>query len=349
MRGCPDSIVVGALLLGTCVLGACGGVDRSTTTASMQSTSQTPGPDASPFPRGESLHAIEVGGVLRSYLVYLPIGGSEPRAVVFVLHGGGGDGLDVADVGRSPLSVFRSVADREGFVVVYPEGRPAADRQGLVGWTDCRADNSAASGADDVEFLASLIRTVGNAYGLPSDSVFMAGSSNGAQMSQAFAFHHPEMIGAVASNAGSLPRDPVPGPCTTGPSQPVPILLVHGTADPLMPFDGGCVADLGGACSRGRVLSAEDTRDRWLDINGLEGATPSETIVDIEQSDGGTAHRFVYGGPTSVEWWRLDGSGHAAPSRSVVVETSRLAGVQNRDIEFAEVAWLFFERQLSRS
>jgi len=300
-----------------------------------------------PFPWGESLHALEVGGVDRSYLVYLPMGVSEPRAVVFVLHGGGGVGLDVAEVGESPLSVFRSVADREGFLVVYPEGRPSSNRQGLIGWTDCRNDNTVASGAEDVEFLATLVRRVSSPYKLPFGSVFVAGSSNGAQMSQAFAFHHPEMVGAVASNAGSLPQDPRPGICTTGPSQPVPILLLHGTADSLMPFDGGCVADLGGACIRGRVVSAEDTRDRWLDINGLDGATPLETIVDIEKSDGGTAHRFVYDGPTPVEWWRLDGSGHAAPSRSVVVKTSRLAGIQNRDIEFAEVAWAFFERQLS--
>lgn len=337
----------GPLVVGALFLGACAGGDRSTTPASMSSTSQTPVSNDDPYPRGESQHTLEVDGVERSYLVYLPTEVSEPRAVVFVLHGGGGDGLDVAEVGESPLSVFRSVADREGFLVVYPEGRPATDRQGLIGWTDCRNDNIVASGADDVGFLASLVRTVSSAYELPFDRVFMAGSSNGAQMSQAFAFHHPEMVGAIASNAGSLPQDPRSGPCTNGPSEPVPILLLHGTADSLMPFDGGCVADLGGACARGRVVSAEDTRDRWLVINGLFGVSPSEAIVDIEPTDGGTAHRFVYDGSAPVEWWRLDNSGHAAPSRTVMVKTSRLAGVQNRDIEFAEVAWAFFERQLS--
>ncbi|MFM8858128.1 MAG: alpha/beta hydrolase family esterase [Actinomycetota bacterium] len=336
-----------SLVVWVLVLSACGGDDRSTSSASTQSTSQPPASNKVLYPHGESQHVLEVDGIDRSYLVYLPVRVSQPRAVVFVLHGGGGDGLDVASVGESPLSVFRSVADREGFLVVYPEGRPAADRQGLIGWTDCRNDNTVASGADDVGFLASLVRTVSSAYELPFDRVFMAGSSNGAQMSQTFAFHHPDLVGAIASNAGSQPQVPRPGACTTGPSQPVPILLLHGTADPLMPFDGGCVADLGGACNRGRVVSAEATRDRWLVINGLFGETPIETITDIEPADGGTAHRFVYDGSAPVEWWRLDNSGHAAPSRTVMVKTSRLAGVQNRDIEFAEVAWAFFERQLS--
>lgn len=336
------------LMVGVFVVVGCGRgevVDTSSTTAGT--TEATDVSTSRPFPEGESLQRISIDGVDRRFLVYVPPGMTEPRAVVLVMHGGGGDGLDVAQVGESPLSVFRSVAEREGFVAVYPEGRPAQDRPGLIGWTDCRADNTVASGTDDVGFLAALIRTMSSAYGLPFDRFFMAGSSNGAQMSQAFAFHHSELIGAVASAAGSLPENPLAGPCSQGPSRPVPILLVHGTADTLMPFDGGCVADLGGLCNRGRVVSAEDTRDRWLVVNGLTAETPTETIIDIEPADGGAAHRFVYDGPVRIEWWRLDGAGHAAPSRSVMVTTSRLAGIQNRDIEFAEIAWSFFERQLS--
>jgi polyhydroxybutyrate depolymerase len=128
--------------------------------------------------------------------------------------------------------------------------------------------------------------------------------------------------------------------------RPIPILLTHGTADTQMPYDGGCVANVGGACNRGRVLSAEATRDRWLTINGLGDATPVETTVERDASDGGAAHRFTYTGPAPVEWWRLDGAGHTAPSRTVRVEPNRFTGTQNGDIEFAEVAWTFFEQRL---
>jgi polyhydroxybutyrate depolymerase len=312
-----------------------------TSTTSMVSTSVP-----MPYPEGESLHDIDIDGAPRRFLVYVPVGVVEPQAVVFVLHGGGGEGLNVATVGEHPLSVFRTVADREGFIVVYPEGLPTDDRQGRAGWSDCRADNSVSSRADDVGFLAALVESVGAAYELPASKLFMAGGSNGAQMTQAFAFQHPELLGAVASSSGSLPVSPLPGPCTSGPARPIPILLVHGTADTQMPYDGGCVANLGGACNRGRVVSAEATRDRWLAINGLSNTTPVETIVELDTSDGGAAHRFVYAGQMPVEWWRLDGAGHTGASRTVQVDANRITGTQNRDIEFAEVAWAFFEQRL---
>ncbi len=336
---------LGALLACLVALSACSAADDPTTSPSSTGATDTSA-DLAPYPAGLSEHTIPVGSVDRSYLVHVPEQLRDPRAVVVVLHGGGGEGLGVADLGDHPLSDFRIVADREGFVVVYPAGLPALDREERPGWVDCRADNQTSSGADDLGFLAALIESLGADYGLPPERIFVAGGSNGAQMTQAYAFNHPGTVGAVASSSGSLPENPLPGPCTDGPARPVPILLLHGTADTQMPFDGGCVADLGGACRRGRALSAEATRDRWLAVNGLGGVVPDETVVELDPADGGAAHRFVYEGPVPVEWWRLDGAGHTVSSRTVLVEANRVVGVQNRDVEFAEAAWSFFSRQL---
>lgn len=302
-------------------------------------------PPPTSFPIGLSDHSITVSGVVRQFRVHVPPALPDgPRAIVLVLHGGGGTGLDVANTGAHPLSVFRTVADRERFVVVYPGGLPATD--GSAGWVDCRADNGVSSGADDVGFLVALIDRVRNAYGLPRSRVFMAGSSNGAMMTHAFAMAQPDHVGAVATASGSIAANPRSGPCSAGPVAPVPIVLVHGTADPQMPFDGGCVANLGGACNRGRVVSAEETRDRWLTANGLAGATPTTQVVEIAADDAGPAQRFDYAGAVPVQWWRLDGAGHSPPSRAVLVAPSTVSGIQNRDIEFAEVAWAFFAARL---
>lgn len=336
-RGLMLSALVAATL-------ACSNVTQQMNTAS--STSVLTSQQLTPYPKGASLHNIKVNGITRKFLIHVPEDIDVPRAIVFVLHGGGGEGLNISTVGRFPMAEFRTVGDREGFIVVYPEGLPARDRQGLAGWTDCRADNSVSSGSDDVGFLASLVSLIGTAYQLPSTHLFMAGSSNGGQMTQAFAFHHPEMLGAIASSVGSLPASPLPGPCTTGPSESIPILLSHGTDDPQMPFGGGCVANIGGGCNRGRVVSAEATRERWLTINNLTTTEPVQSTVDVNFADSGPAQQFLYTGPSPVEWWRLDGAGHASPSKSVLVTTSRIAGIQNRDIEFAEVAWAFFKDQL---
>lgn len=304
-------------------------------------------PTPPPYPVGQLTdHALVVGGVTRQYRVHVPPGTTTPRAVVLVLHGGGGEGLDVALLGRHPLSVFRTVADREGFVVVYPGGLPANDAQRLAGWADCRADNLVESGADDIGFLAALVEQVRGAYGLSSSRMFMTGGSNGAQMTHAFAFHHAELVGAVATGAGSLPVTPKPGRCTTGPSRPLPILLLHGTGDTQMPWNGGCVADIGGACNRGRVIGAIATRDRWLQINGASALTPTTVVIDSSAADAGPANRYEYAGAVPVQWWRLDGAGHAVPSRTVLSATNAVTGIQNRDVEFADVVWAFFKARL---
>jgi polyhydroxybutyrate depolymerase len=298
-----------------------------------------------PYPAGLSEHAITVGGVARKYRVHVPAAlAGAPQALVFVLHGGGGLGLDVSNLGAHPLSVFRSVADREGFVVVYPGGLPASD--GEAGWDDCRADNLVASGADDVGFLAALVEQVRGAFGLGNSRVFMAGGSNGAMMTHAFAIQRPALLAAAATSSGSLAANPKNGPCATGPSSPLPMMIVHGTADPQMPWEGGCVANLGGNCSRGRVVSAQATRDRWLAANGLAGSTPVQQVVELDMGDAGPANRFDYAGITPVRWWRLDGAGHTVASRTVLVPPNATTGMQNRDVEFAEIAWEFFKSRL---
>ena len=84
-----------------------------------------------------------------------------------------------------------------------------------------------------------------------------------------------------------------------------------------------------------------------MNSNGLAGATPSVSITNLDSNDGGPANRFIYAGSSPVEWWRLDGAGHTAASRAVLVPTNSDRGVQNRDIEFAEVAWTFFKARLT--
>jgi len=121
---------------------------------------------SAPYPPGLAPGNLQVGGVTREFRVYTPAGlTGPPKALVLVLHGGGGAGLNIANPGAHPLSVFRDVADREGLIVVYPGGQPALD--GSPGWHDCRSDNQTSSTADDIGFLNALIEQLRTAYGLP--------------------------------------------------------------------------------------------------------------------------------------------------------------------------------------
>jgi polyhydroxybutyrate depolymerase len=339
----PLALWTRILLLGLLLVTACGGGGGG-----GAPVNSTPTPIPTPYPVGLTDQSIVVNGVTRQYRVHVPATLSgTPKAVVLVLHGGGGEGMDVANTGQHPLSVFRSVADREGFVVVYPGGLADTGAAGNPSWNDCRADNTVSSGADDIGFLAALVDRVRTEYGLTGSRMFMAGGSNGAQMTHAFAFNRADLVAAVATSSGSLPQTPKPGACSTGPSRALPILIVHGTADTQMPWSGGCVANLGSLCNRGRVISAEATRDRWLLINGLSSATPSSSVVEINLTDGGPANRLDYAGAVPLQWWRLDGAGHTVSSQIVLKDSTPVTGIQNRDIEFAEVAWAFFAARLS--
>jgi polyhydroxybutyrate depolymerase len=336
---------IGCLIATAGMTAACGGGGGNGGSGGVTPPASPP-VSTSPYPAGLSDAALQVAGVTREYRVHVPSGvTTSPTAVVLVLHGGGGEGLNVANTGAHPLSVFRSIADREGFVVVYPGGLPARD--GNAGWTDCRADNTVASEADDIGFLDALIDRLRTQYSLPSAKIFMAGGSNGAQMTLAYAISRASNVAAIATSSGNLPQSPKSGACSGTPSRRVPALMTHGTADTLMPYGGGCVANLGGACNRGRVISAEATRDYWLAANALTGLVPVQSTVELDNADAGVANRFVYGTSAPLEWWRLDGAGHTAPSRAVLISSNSERGVQNRDIEFAEVAWSFFKQRLN--
>jgi poly(3-hydroxybutyrate) depolymerase len=287
--------------------------------------------------------------VARRYTIHVPSGSlSSPVALVLVLHGGGGEGTDAATNPQNALSVFRQVADREGFLAVFPQGLPANDGEGPTGWVDCRGDNQNANTHDDVGFLFSLTQSLREQYGISSERVFVSGGSNGALMTFALVKHHPEMMRAIATAIGNLPAVPRAGSCADPEQAPMAALLLHGTSDAVMPYGGGCVADAltPSACRRGTVISAEDTVSRFREANGLD-AVATTVVINPNSQDAGEARRHTYSGPHPVVWWQLMDAGHRLPSTQVELPTNSVSGMQNRDVEFAELAWEFFAQQLS--
>jgi len=295
-----------------------------------------------PYPDGLSTQTIQVNNQARKYLVYRPTGLNKPVAVVMVLHGGGGAGLDVAQPGVHPLSVFRNVADTAKILVVYPEGSP--DSQGNPGWNDCRNDDQSGAQGDDLSFLQQLMARLSQEMGLTAKNIYLTGTSNGALMTFSYAFNFPSTIKAIAVSSGNLPLNPAPGACTNGSSVPLPILITHGTLDPAMPSDGGCVANLGGACNRGRVVSQTATLNYWLQRNNLTNVTPTSTTFNVNNNDAGNVVKRVYEGTNPLVYYVLNDAGHAVPSLTVFSATTSASGAQNRDIEYANEVWKFFRQ-----
>jgi len=289
---------------------------------------------------------IEWGGLGRLYGVYVPEEVSDPAPLVFFLHGGGGsaEGVWAQEHGRS----WRSLADENGFVLVVPEGRADPDNTDAHHWNDCRTDvgsEAVRSEVDDVGFLVGLIDEVAKTVPIDPDRVYATGASNGGMMTYRLAIEAGDRFAAVAAVIANLPD---PSECTASP-RPIPILIMNGTDDPLMPFDGGCVA--GERCERGRVTSTAETVAFWIDVNGASHEPTVERVRNRSWFDGSRVTVYTYEGSAGADvvYYEVEGGGHAVPGfESTSFVRRSIAGPKNRDIDGPTEIWAFFRAHTSR-
>jgi polyhydroxybutyrate depolymerase len=236
---------------------------------------------------------MEFGGRSRTYAVHVPPG--HPTGLVMNLHGGFSTGAE-----QERLTNFDAVADANGLVVVYPDG---IDRN----WADGRgASEPDRRGVDDVGFLAALADKLRTQYGIDPGHVFATGMSNGGFMANRLACDRADLFAAVAPVSGTLGSN-----VACNPSRPVAVLEVHGTADPIVPFDGGSMRGRGGASE---IVSAPAMVQRWRAADGCSGEPADDSLPGA--GDGTVVHRFTSApcAPgTAVVFYRVDGGGHTWP------------------------------------
>ncbi len=159
----------------------------------------------------------------RTYEIEVPAD-ARGAPLILVLHGGGGN------PGRTEaVTGFTRVALRKGYAVAYPAGTGRK----LLSWNAgyCCA-GAARTRADDEGFLARVIADAQGRYDL-GNQVYVTGMSNGSMMAETFAARNPGTVRAVAGVAGTMDTGSVR---VLG---PVPALIIHGTADPMVPYEGG--------------------------------------------------------------------------------------------------------------
>ena len=174
------------------------------------------------------------------------------------LHAAGATGQQ-----QAALTNYDAVADAYGFAAVYPDGID-------LSWADGRgASEPDRRGIDDVGFLSALIGKLVGDFGIDPGRVYVTGLSAGAFMANRLACDRADLIAAVAPVAGTLG---VNVPCN--PSRPVSVLQTHGTADPVVPYDGGPMTGRGGSSD---ILSATAMSERWRQVDGCPG--PVEDVL----------------------------------------------------------------------
>lgn len=277
---------------------------------------------------------LTIGDLRRTYdlVVPAPIAAArKPVPLVIALHGGLGSGAQL----RRSLGLDR-IAQREGFIVAYPDG---------VGrnWNDGRSaiyGRNAGPPPDDVAFLTTLARTLVDRGIAARERIYVAGVSNGGMMTYRLAC---ETSGVFAGYAAMIANLSVELGQTCRPPATTRMLIMNGTDDPLMPFGGGSVA----RNNRGEVLSTPATYARWVQANGCAGTGPVERRDDREPNDGSRVEitRATGCGPGGgVTLYTIIGGGHQIPSRARTTRplVDRFLGRANRDVEAAEELWSFF-------
>ncbi|MBV9991038.1 MAG: polyhydroxybutyrate depolymerase [Alphaproteobacteria bacterium] len=203
--------------------------------------------------------SLAVGGLTRSYLLYVPKGLPKGAALVMALHGSDGSGARMRlETGYG----FERLADAHGFAVVYPDGYEGY-------WNGCNIVGDYAANArniDDVGFLEALGDKLAREIGVDRGKVFAVGLSRGGHMAYRLALEAPERFRAVAAVAASLPA-PENFKCKPRGRSAPPVMIMNGTDDPLNPFDGGEVT-LFGFLKRGTVLSSRATAQYFARAHG---------------------------------------------------------------------------------
>jgi len=274
---------------------------------------------------------ITFDGIARNFIVYLPSGynNSGKMPLIFAIHGGSG-----TPEGMINIANFKTIADRDKVVLVYPEGVQK-------NWNDGRPTAPNQLGINDVGFFNQMCDYMINNYSVDAKKIYATGISNGGFMSTRLGCELSNRIAAIAVNAATIEATTIAPNCK--PNRPVPALYIHGTTDPLVPFLGGQIT--AGGTAGGTILSHFQAIDKWVTINGCN-TTPTITDLPDIANDGTTIKQRVYSGGANgsevVSYVVLNG-GHTWPQGYQYLNEA-IIGKTSQDMNACEVIWTFFKR-----
>ena len=268
---------------------------------------------------------LKSGGDLRNYWLVSPEGidRAKPAPLLLVLHGSAGSGEDMMKVTQRG---FERLADKEKFVLVYPD---ALERR----WND------QGGAVDDVGFLLTIVDKLVADGLVDKTRVYVTGISNGGMMAQRLACEQADRIAGIATVAGGLPE---PLQATCKPTRPLPVLVIHGTEDPIVPWAGGAVA---GFEDFGKVLSARETAKFWAANNRCGDGGVIATEPDRDPKDGTRVKMEVFAScpaGAAVKLAAIEGGGHTWPGGYQYLP-ERFIGKTSQDVDANTLIWNFFK------
>jgi polyhydroxybutyrate depolymerase len=281
-------------------------------------------------------HSLVHNNTNRSYRFFVPEALRDragPQAVVLVLHGAGAF-PDILD-----HTHMNEVAAKERFVAIYPQGTGDLWNDGALGLFGPNA-------ADDVAYIRRVVEDVDrNVVKIDRRRLYAAGFSNGGMMAMRLGCEAADLFAGVAAVTAAMPAAIAPH-CK--PTRPIAVLVINGTDDPLVPYDGGDVRFLG-VMRLGRILSTDETMALWARHNGCGPAAPPLALPNRDPEDGTRAVQIDYTGCRNarVRLVRLEGAGHGWPNGPQFLPAFAIGRV-SRDIDGGHAIWAFFQSAAAR-
>ncbi len=331
-----DELVTGVnIALGTAPLSACEMFDRDgnrtvTVDELVRGVNNALSRCTDPFTAGDHRRTLMLGGYSRIFDVHVPPGydGSTPVPLVLDFHGSAHNLTDQAGV-----SGWRSLADREDFIVAYALGlfgqpeAPEVDTNATLtihgpafnaGPLCCGM--ARAKRIDDVGFARAIVQALAAEANIDRTRVYATGWSNGGFMSYRLACEAADVFAAVAPVAGRIGLFPT---ASCQPSRPTAVIEFAGLNDPMVPYQGG----------KGGWPSATQSFAYWRDVNGC-GSGPPDDRVDL-----GTSYCETYRNCSAGVQVEL-----CSVEASQVSYTVGHCTYLNPDIDIPQTAWAFLSQ-----
>jgi polyhydroxybutyrate depolymerase len=276
---------------------------------------------------GDYQRNVTVDGATRSYLVHIPpnYDRTKPTPLVIAFHGAF---MNAAMMPR--FTGLNRKADSAGFVVAYPNGTGFS---GVALFFNASAPPSPDGPPDDVKFTSMLMDDLESAVNIDPKRIFVTGMSNGGMLCHRVAAELSDRIAAAAPVSGTLALPAI------HPSRPVPIIMFHGLADRIVPFDGPRAAQVPTI----RFRSVGETLSAWI---SADGCANEPTVIDFPDiaHDGTKVTRKTWGngkGASEVVLIEIAGGGHTWPG---IKPPARFIGKTTYNISADDLMWDFFQR-----
>lgn len=194
------------------------------------------------------------GGLTRRFIYYAPatLNPNTPAPIVIVAHGFGMNAEQMLEITQ-----YTALADREQFIVMFPEGQDDDKGPWNVGDPDClttQGELPIASG-DDLSFIDAMIAFANADQCVDSKHVFVTGFSMGGYFANELACTRSDIRAIAPHSSGSHALST----CTNARE---PVLVIHFEGDAMVPYRCGT-----------------QTRDRWLERNGCQTNDPDVVTV----------------------------------------------------------------------